>query len=159
MFYPSGETPNGKTVVCIEDERAELDKLTEGCEDFLAVEEITEWLAEHDYCVEAWQMKEYLISKGVNESIVNEDMAAGGAPAPAGAPAAGFATLGTVTGMGNPATPQNGGTNSGFYNNSLNGSGDKFSTLTAGTAAGKKEKKKTRKIVTSYLDFVKLKKK
>ena len=89
MFYPSGETPNGKTVVCIEDERSELDKLTEGCEDFLAVEEITEWLAENDYCLESWQMKDYLLSKGINESLINEDMAAGGAPAPAGAPAPG----------------------------------------------------------------------
>jgi len=113
---------------------------------------LTEWLNEKACCVECWQLKEYLKNKGLDESRIDEEMAAGAA---AGAPAPGFATLGTVSGMGNPATPQNGGTNTGFYNSNLNGSGDKFTSISAG---GTKLKKRG-KVVNGYLDFLKKKKK
>ena len=79
------------------------------------------------------------------------------APAPAPAPAPGLATLGNVSGMGNPAPPSSAGaTNSGFYKPANNGSGDKFTSLTVGTAAAKKKKAKT---VDNYLEFVKKRKK
>jgi hypothetical protein len=75
----------------------------------------------------------------------------------AAAPAPGLSTLGNVSGMGNPAPPSSAGaTNSGFYNSANNGSGDKFTSLTAGTGAAKKKAAKT---VDNYLEFVKKRKK
>jgi len=139
MFHPTGKMPNGKTLICMMDEEDELDNV------------ITEWLNENNYCVECWQLKEYLKAKGMNEEQVNEDMVAA-------APAPGLATLGNVGGMGNPAPPSPAGaTNSGFYNSANNGSGDKFTSLTVGTPAAKA--KKHTKTIVSYLDFIKKKKK
>lgn len=136
------------------DEEEELDNIIDECESSEKyVKAVTEWLNENDYCVESWQLKEYLKAKGMDEDKMNEDM---GAAAPA-APAPGLATLGNVSGMGNPSPPNAAGaTNSGFYNSANNGSGDKFTSLTAGTGAAKNKKAKT---VDNYLEFVKKRKK
>lgn len=152
MFYPTGEKPLGKMVICIQDSRPEIEEATSDCNEQCLLECMTDWLNENACCVEGWQLKEYLKERGLDESRIDEDMAAGAA---AGAPAAGFATLGSVSGMGNPATPQNGGTNVGFYNPNLSGSGDKFSSISAG---GSKLKTQKSKVVNSYLDFLKKKK-
>ena len=133
------------------DEEENLDDIIDECgssEQY--VKAITEWLSENDYCVECWQLKEYLKAKGMDEDKMNEDMVAA-------APAPGLATLGNVSGMGNPSSPSAAGaTNSGFYNPANNGSGDKFTSLTAGTGAAKNKKTKT---VDNYLEFVKKRKK
>jgi hypothetical protein len=152
MFHPTGNSPKGKTLICMEDVELELDDLIDECEPAKMVESITKWLDEKGYCVECWQMKEYLKAKGMDENAINEDMAAA-----APAPAPGLATLGNVSGMGNPAPPSAAGaTNAGFYNPANQGSGDKFTTLTVGTPAAKSKKGK---MVASYLDFIKKRKK
>jgi len=153
MFYPTGKSLNGKTLVCMMDEEEELDDMIDECGGSSEyVKKITGWLDEKDYCVESWQMKEYLKAKGMEEEKMNEDMGAAAAPAP------GMATLGNVGGMGNPAPPSSGGaTNAGFYDPSNNGSGDKFPSLTVGSPAARS--RKHTKTVKSYLDFVKSKNK
>jgi hypothetical protein len=152
MFHPTGKLPNGKTLICMMDEEEELDSIIDGCgSSEKYVRAVTEWLNENDYCVEGWQLKEYLKAKGMDEGKMNEDMVAAAAPAP------GLATLGNVSGMGNPSPPSSAGaTNSGFYNPANNGSGDKFTSLTAGTGAARNKKAKT---VDNYLEFVKKRKK
>ena len=154
MVHPTGQLPNGKTLICMMDEEEELDNIIDECESSEQyVKAITEWLNENEYCVECWQLKEYLKAKGMEEEKMNEDMVA----AAPGAPAPGLATLGNVSGMGNPSPPSSAGaTNSGFYNSANNGSGDKFTSLTAGTGAAKNKKAKT---VDNYLEFVKKRKK
>jgi hypothetical protein len=151
MFHPTGKLPEGKTLICMMDEEDTLDDIIDECQSsdqYVSV--ITEWLNENEYCVECWQMKEYLKAKGMDETKMNEDMVAA-------APAPGLATLGTVGGMGNPAPPSAAGaTNAGFYNSVNQGSGDKFPSLTVGTPAAKSKKKKT---VASFLDFIKKRKK
>lgn len=134
------------------DEEDELDNVIDECEDSSQyVPRITEWLNENGYCVESWQLKEYLKAKGMDEAKMNEDMGAA-------APAPGLASLGTVSGMGNPAPPSSAGaTNAGFYNMANAGSGDKFTTLTVGTPAAKA--RKHTKTVKSYVDFISKKKK
>lgn len=149
MFYPTGDSPKGKLVICMNDSKPEIDEALCNCDEGCMTECLTEWLEENACCVESWQMKKYLKDKGMDESRIDEDMAAGAGPA------TGAATLGTVSGMGNPASPQNGGTNAGFNNASLNGSGDKFTSLTAGTGAAKKKGR----VVETYLDFLKKRKK
>ena len=151
MFHPTGKLPKGKTLICMIDEEDTLDDIIDECQSSdQYVSAITEWLNENDYCVECWQMKEYLKAKGMDELKMNEDMVAA-------APAPGLATLGTVGGMGNPAPPSAAGaTNAGFYNPGNQGSGDKFPSLTAGTPAARTKKKKT---VASFLDFIKKRKK
>lgn len=153
MFYPTGKLPNGKILVCMVDEEEELDEVIDECgAPSEYVTKITEWLNEKGYCVESWQLKEYLKAKGMEEASVNEDMAAA-------APAPGLATLGNVSGMGNPAPPSSAGaTNSGFYNAANQGTGDKFSSLTVGTPAAKKSNKKKYKVISNYMDFIKKKK-
>lgn len=134
------------------DEEEELDNIIDECgSSEKYVRAVTEWLNENDYCVEGWQLKEYLKAKGMEEGKMNEDMVAAAAPAP------GLSTLGNVSGMGNPSPPSSAGaTNSGFYNPANNGSGDKFTSLTAGTGAARNKKAKT---VDNYLEFVKKRKK
>ena len=126
------------------DEEEELDNIIDECgSSEKYVRAVTEWLNENDYCVEGWQLKEYLKAKGMEEGKMNEDMVAAAAPAP------GLSTLGNVSGMGNPSPPSSAGaTNSGFYNPANNGSGDKFTSLTAGTGAARNKKAKT---VDNYL--------
>lgn len=152
MFYPTGKLPNGKILICMLDEEEELDNIIDECTDHSEfVPRITEWLNENEYCVESWQMKEYLKAKGMEEDNMNEDMGAA-------APAPGLASLGTVSGMGNPAPPSSAGaTNSGFYDMKNAGSGDKFSTLTVGTPAAKA--RKHTKTIKSFMDFIDKKKK
>ena len=152
MFYPTGKLPNGKILICMLDEEEELDNIIDECRDHSEfVPRITEWLKENEYCVESWQMKEYLKAKGMEEANMNEDMGAA-------APAPGLASLGTVSGMGNPAPPSSAGaTNSGFYDMKNAGSGDKFSTLTVGTPAAKA--RKHTKTIKSFMHFIAKKKK
>ena len=155
MFYPTGEKASGRMVICMDDSKSDIDEALSGCNEVCIVECLTDWLHENSCCVEKWQMKEYLKNKGISESRIDEDMASGAA---VGAPAAGLSTLGTTQGMGNPVAPRNGGTNAGFYNSSLDGSGDKFSSLTVGTSsAGSKRTKK--KVVSNYMDFINKRKK
>lgn len=152
MFHPTGPSPKGKILICMEDVEEEIDDIIHDTEPGKMVEALTKWLNENEYCVECWQMKEYLKAKGMDENAINEDMAAA-----APAPAPGLATLGNVSGMGNPAPPSAAGaTNAGFYNPANQGSGDKFPSLTVGTPAAKSKKGK---IVATYLDFLKKKKK
>jgi hypothetical protein len=112
---------------------------------------MTSWLKEKQCCVESWQIKEYLKERGIEESRIDEDMASGSA-SPSPAP---LATLNNTSGMGPVQAPRNDGTNAGFYNKDLVGSGDKFPSLNVGTnklsAKGK--------IVKNYYDFIKKKRK
>lgn len=158
MFYPTGNSTNGRKLVCIDDERKNLDEcLNEcncnescDCDDCNCNEScncVENWLGENNYCVEKWQLKKYLNDRGLKMQKLDEDMDGGAAPA------AGLATLGNVGGMGNPAPPTNGGTNAGFYDGSKNGSGDRFGTLTVGTGAANKKGKRKKKMI-SYKEFV-----
>jgi pectin methylesterase-like acyl-CoA thioesterase len=104
--------------------------------------------------VETWQLKEYLKGKGMKDDTINEEMSAVSA-----APAPGLSTLGNVSGMGNPSPPKSdGATNAGFYNMANSGSGDKFSSVNAGTQSAK-DKKKHAKTIKNYVDFIKSRKK
>jgi hypothetical protein len=143
MFYPTLEN---RCLVCMKDEEREIDEAVANCEDSKILEALTEWLNEKEYCVEKRQLEKYLADKGIVQKIDEDGMG--------GAPAAGLATLGDVGGMGNPATPSNGGTNAGFYDAGRSGSGDKFPSLNVGTPAAKKKLKHS-KTLLSYLDFVK----
>lgn len=153
MFYPTGNTTGNRSLVCMDDEAPGIEECLSECDSSQMVESLKKWLDENQYCVECWQMKECLMKKGMTSEKLDEDMGAGGAPvAPAGAPAgSAFATLNTTSGMGMVAPPTNGGTNAGFYNSSKDGSGDKFPSLTAGTPAAKKRRKK----IVNYKDFTK----
>ncbi len=160
MFYPTGEGTSGRCLVCMEDEATSIEETLLECGSSQLIETFKKWLDENNFCVECWQMKENLVKRGIPAHKLEEDMGAGGAPvAPAGAPAGNaFATLGTTPGMGVAAPPTNGGTNVGFYDSSKNGSGDKFPSLTVGTPAANKKKKKF-KTLSSYLEFIKSKRK
>lgn len=160
MLYPTGKTTKGRCLVCMEDEAPEIEKALRECGTSGLMESFRRWLDENKYCVECWQMKKHLTERGMAPEKLDEEM--GGAPAapsaPAGAPAgSAFATLGSTPGMGNVATPTNGGTNVGFYNPAKSGSGDKFPSLTVGTQAAKGRGKK--KSIATYGDFVKRRKK
>jgi hypothetical protein len=219
MFYPTGKTTGGRVIICKCCNDAEISEMWSKTDDKDALEAITEWLNENQYCMEAWQLKDYLSEMGYEQvsiyetvspymdlvkftidtpivddelmsseladyidyddddgyyvtdrntfekiqdwinsrghegtlNLIEEDM---GAAAPA-APAAGFATLGTVQGMGNPATPTNTGTNASFYNPSAVGSGDRFDSITVGTPAAKGKKKgKKNPIIKSFDNFL-----
>lgn len=160
MFYPTGNSTNGRKLVCIDDERKNLDECLDecnckescNCDDCDCKEScncVENWLGENNYCVEKWQLRNYLKSRGTVIRKMYEDMGAVAAPAPA----PGLATLGNVGGMGNPAPPTNGGTNSGFYDTTKNGSGDIFNTMSAGTNAARKKAKGKKKMI-SYKEFV-----
>lgn len=120
MFYPTGNNTKGRMLVCISDIEPELDDKTCDCDDNCLVECASKWMNEKNYCVESWQLKEYLKKKGLMESRIDEDMDGG------------LATLDTVGGMGLVAPPTRTST----------GSGDKFGSVVAGSAAAKKNKKK-----------------
>ena len=163
MFYPTGKTTGTRCLVCMNDEKPAIEECMQECDSSTMTEALKKWLDENQYCVECWQMKEYLTQKGVSSAKLDEDMGAAAAPAAPAAPAGGpagsaFATLGTTTGMGIVAPPTNGGTNAGFYDSSKDGSGDKFPSLTVGTPAAKKRHKKGSGIA-SFLDFIKRRKK
>ena len=159
MFYPTGNSTNGRKLVCIDDERKNLDECLDECKcnedcncDECECNEscncVENWLGENQYCVEKWQLKNYLKQRGSVIKKLDEDMDGGGA-----APAAGLNTLGNVGGMGNPAPPTNGGTNAGFYDSSKSGSGDRFNTMSVGTNAAKKKASGKKKMI-SYKEFV-----
>lgn len=166
MFYPTGNSTNGRKLICIDDERKKLDECLGECkckdsEGSCTCDEsncgeckcnescncVENWLGENNYCVERWQLKNYLTDRGLSTNKLVEDNGGGGAPA------AGLATLGNVGGMGNPAPPTNGGTNSGFYDTTKSGSGDIFNTMSAGTNAAKKRAKGKKKMI-SYKEFI-----
>ena len=123
LYYPTGPTTGGRTLVCMccEDLPMMEDSMgpegTESC--------IREWLDEKNYCVESWQMEKHMNECGYSGYELQEMDGA-------------FATLGTVNGMGDVATPGAGGTNADFYNGPV-GSGDTFG------AKGKMARQKTTK--------------
>ena len=120
MFYPTGNNTKGRMLVCISDIEPELDDRTCDCDDSCMVGCVGEYLQEKNYCTECWQMKEYLKGKGMGDERIDEDMEGG------------LASLDTVGGMGMVAPPTRTST----------GSGDKFDSLTIGTPAAKKSKRK-----------------
>jgi len=120
MFYPTGNNTKGRTLVCVSDIEPQLEEKTCDCNEKCMVNCVNEWLNENKYCTESWQLKEYLKKKGLVESRIDEDMEGG------------LASLDTVSGMGNVIPPTS----------SSEGSGDKFGSVTAGTGAAKKNKKK-----------------
>jgi hypothetical protein len=120
MLYPTGNNTKGRMLVCISDIEPELDDKTYDCNDDCLVECSSKWMNEKNYCVESWQLKDYLKKKGLMESRIDEDMDGG------------LATLDTVGGMGEVTPPTR----------TSVGSGDKFGSLTSGTPAAKKNKKK-----------------
>jgi len=146
IFYPTGPTTGGRTIVCFCcEETPFLESDMEACDQEKAIKE---WLDENDYCVEKWQMDKKMNEYGHSEYTLTE--MEGGAPAGGGA----FATLNTVNGMGPVVPPNSGGTNADFYNGSV-GSGDKFTTLTAGTPAAKRRKKRVINDFDSFLKAMK----
>jgi len=147
MFYPTGNTTNGRKLVCIDDERKNIDSCLGSCRCEESCNCVENWLSENDYCVEKWQLRNYLNGKTSDVYKIDEDMDGGAAPAP------GLSTLGNVGGMGNPSAPTNDGTNSGFYDSTKTGSGDKFTTMSAGTNAANK-KGRGRKKMISYKEFI-----
>jgi hypothetical protein len=105
-------------------------------------------------------MSEYLMDEGyTNEDIeinVHEDSAAAAAP---GAPAAGFATVATVPGMGDVSSPTMDGTNASFYDASKVGSGDRFDARAVKTSADSKKKSKKYPTIKNFDDFLAMMKK
>ena len=150
MFYPTLEN---RCLVCMKDEAKEIEEAINKYKDSDILESIKKWLDEKSYCLEKRQLEEYLADKGIVKKLHEDDMGVG-APV---APASGLSNLGNVGGMGNPTAPSNDGTNAGFYDASKVGSGDKFTTLSVGTSAANK-RKKGKKTLLSYLDFIKSKK-
>ena len=50
MFHPTGQLPNGKTLICMTDEEEELDNIIDECESSdQYVKAVTECLNENDY--------------------------------------------------------------------------------------------------------------
>jgi hypothetical protein len=149
MLYPTGKTTGGRCLVCMSDHLNDINEKLYSCNENCVLECLNEWLSENNYCLECWQVNEYLKNKGY-KSKLNEDGSA--------APAPGLATVGNVSGMGNPATPTNDGTNAGFYNAAKVGSGDRFDSLTVGTPASRKRKKNS-SLVKKFQQFIKTGKK
>jgi hypothetical protein len=147
LYYPTGKETNGRTVVCLccEDNVPILESIDNPKDIEL---ELKNWLDENNYCVESWQIDNRIKECGYGDYIVTEmEGGMGGAP---------LATLNTTPGMGNVIAPSGSGTNAAFHDPGNVGSGDKFPTLTAGTPAAsknKKKKKRTRKI-KNFEDFL-----
>jgi hypothetical protein len=221
MFYPTGKTTGGRIIICKCCNQSEMSQFEP------SINGLREWLDENQYCMETWQVKEYLSESGmvdteINETLgsydeevsfgftnkkaemefeesdfydlvdydqaadryhtdkntfetlmeylmdegyssedvevsVQEDSAAAAAP---GAPAAGFATVATVTGMGNVSSPTMDGTNASFYDPANVGSGDRFDAR-ALKASFKDTKKKSKKspAIKNFDDFLSMMKK
>jgi hypothetical protein len=130
----------------MEDEYKEIEETLSRKNNQNALETLTEWLNEKSYCVEKTQLERYLTNKGIVIKIDEDDMGGGDS---------GLSSLGDVNGMGNASPPTNDGTNAGFYDGTKVGSGDRFTTLTAGTPAAKNKKNKNYKSLLSYMDFIK----
>lgn len=144
MFYPTGDSTNGRTLVSLE-EFTKNNELLENEESFM--NELDNWLEANEYCVQESELKWVLEDCGFCSDDI-EEMEGGGAPDGGGGA---FATLGTTPGMGNVAAPGVDGTP---------GSGDVFTTLTPGTPAAKKrtskkirEKKVRKKAYREISDF------
>jgi hypothetical protein len=145
MFYPKLEN---RCLVCMKDEENEIEEALSNKQSPEILDALTEWLNEKSYCVEKVQLEKYLADRGIVMKIEEDDMG-GGSPGPA------LTSLGDVNGMGNPTPPSNDGTNAGFYDVTKSGSGDRFTTLVAGTPAAKNKKYKNYKSLLSYVDFIK----
>ena len=141
MFYPTGNNTEGRVLVCMKDHEDKVLDLSSDSSSFL--DNITEWLGENNYCVEKWQLKEYMKTCGCDESMIEEMEGGDGG--------GGFASLGSTPGMGDVSSPSAGGTNLDFYSGDV-GSGDIFTTLYPGTPAAKKKKGK-RKDLSLIKDF------
>jgi hypothetical protein len=120
-YYPSTPTKEGRKLVKLAECYKDLSEATSSCNEQCLEECSTKWMNENNCCMEAKEYSKFIAEK---KTKINEEGEA------AGAPAAGYATPGNVTGMGNPASPQNGGTNQGFYDASKSGSGDRFDAVT-----------------------------
>lgn len=141
MTYPTEE--KGRSKICMNECRDMINEALCECNESCLLECFSKWLNENQYCVECSQLNEYLKERGF-KTRVDEDMAA---------PAAGFATPGNVNGMGNPATPTNGGTNAGFYDASKVGSGDRFDAVASRKNKSVKRAKKGN-LLKKFEDFI-----
>ena len=119
-YHPSEPTKEGRKLVTLAECYNKLAEATNTCNEQCLEECSTNWLKENSCCMESKEYQKFIKDQ---KSKINEEGEMGGSPAP-------LATLGTVTGMGNPASPQNGGTNQGFYDSSKDGSGDRFDAVT-----------------------------
>ena len=137
MFYPTGESTKGRTLVSIDDNNESLVLMEETEESFLI--ELNEWLEKNNYCVEKRELKHFMENCGFCSDEEIQEME-GGAPMDGGA----FATLGSTPGMGDVSAPGPDGSI---------GSGDRFDSLTVGTNAAKSTKKKKRKKLRVLNDF------
>lgn len=215
MFYPTGKTTGGRIIICRCCNQSEMKTIDP------TINGLREWLDENRYCMETWQVKEYLTESGMIESEINEtmsgydedvaftftnknaeiafedsdfyelveydnetglyhtdkntyqmmmeylmdegysgedvetsvqeDSAAAAAP---GAPAAGFATVATVQGMGDVASPTMDGTNASFYDASKVGSGDSFDAKALKSTPDSKKKSKKYPVIKNFSDFL-----
>ncbi len=149
MFFPTGNTTQGHTVVCLCccDDLPYHESESSSAEEIL--ESLCEWMVENSYCTENWQVENYIQKCGFPKFKMQESEG-------------GMASLNSTPGMG-PVTPPTGpGTNANFYDVSKQGSGDKFTSLTVGTPAAKnskKGKKSSPKTIQNFSDFVKSMKK
>lgn len=143
MFYPTGDTTGGRTLISVKENSDSILPMEESENNFLA--ELDSWLEENNYCVEKSELKSFMEDCGfcTDDEIAEME---GGAPAPAAPPASGggFADLGSTPGMGNVTSPGIDGSP---------GSGDKFDSLTAGTPAAKRRKSKRKKELSIINDF------
>ena len=146
MLYPTGKSTKGRTLICMNDHDEFMDKLEEDSSDVM--HDIDCWLEENDYCVEKWQLKEYLESCGCSSNTIKE-MEGGSVDGGS------FASLDSTPGIGNPSLPSGDGTNAGFYDSSNNGSGDKFASITVGTPSAKGKKKKKLSMLSDFDAFKK----
>jgi hypothetical protein len=151
MYYPTGKTTGNSCLICMDECGTQINEALCECNESCVLSCLENWLNEKNYCVECWQLNEYLCEKGYSARIDEDGVSAMPAPPPAAAPGGNYTTLDMVTGMGNPKTPQNDGTNAGFYDTSKVGSGDKFDSMTVGTAAAKKRRKA---MIKKFKDFV-----
>lgn len=140
MYYPTGSHTGGRTIVCFCCEDAPV--MESECSPSVAESIYKKWLDENNYCVEKWQMENKIMEACGCDGYSLQEMDGG---APAGDMGGGFASLDTTPGMGPVVAPGAGGTNADFYDGPV-GSGDKFSSLTVGTPAAGKKKKKDRVI-------------
>jgi hypothetical protein len=148
MFFPTGNTTQGHTIVCLCccDDLPYHEAETSSAEEIL--ESICEWMQENAYCTESWQVENYIQKCGYPDFSMQESEG-------------GMASLNTTPGMGAVTPPTGPGTNANFYNAAKQGSGDKFTSLTVGTpsAQNKKGKKTKSRTIQNFSDFVKSMKK
>ena len=142
MFYPTGESTNGREIIDLDGYEDKVNDIQEGRGSFL--ESIRSWLDEKEYCVEKSQLKEFMKSCGCSEEEISEMEGGDGGGS--------FASLGSTPGMGDVSAPSSGGTNADFYGGEV-GSGDVFTSLTVGTPASKNKKKGKKRGLSLIYDF------